>query len=108
MHRRSRGARLGHPGGLSTHVSGGLGISYPTLPLMRRVPNLHMDVTSIVDYWRTAATQIGLDRVFFASGMPFYDPAILVSNVQYEHSIDAEAKRLICGGNIRRLMEAVQ
>ena len=91
-----------------SHVSGGLGISYPTLPLMRRVPNLHMDITSIVDYWRTAAAEIGPERVFFASGMPFYDPATLVSNVQYEHSLNADEKQLICGDNLRRLMEAVR
>jgi predicted TIM-barrel fold metal-dependent hydrolase len=90
-----------------SHVSGGLGLAYAVLPLMRRVPNLHMDITSVVDYWRTAATQIGPERVVFATGMPYYDPATFISNVQYTHQIDADAKRKICGDNMRAMMEAV-
>jgi len=91
-----------------SHASGGLGLSREVLPLMRRVPNLHLDITSIMDYWRTAATELGPERVFFATGMPFYEPGILVSNVQYAHEIDDEAKKRICGGNLRRLMEGVR
>ena len=91
-----------------SHASGGLGVAYPTIPLVRRVPNLHIDITGIVDYWRKVATQVGPERVLFATGMPFYDPAILVANVQYAHEIDEDAKRAICGGNLRRLMEAVR
>lgn len=101
---------LAHPGlqMILSHASGGLGISHPTLPLMRQVPNLHLDITSILDYWRAVARELGPERVFFATGMPFYEPAILVSNVQYAHEIDESAKRRICGDNLRRLMEAVQ
>jgi len=101
---------LAHPGlpMVLSHVSGGLGVAYPTLPLMRRVPNLHMDVTSVVDYWRSVAMELGPERAFFGTGMPFYDPATFVSNVQYAHQFDAEAKRKICGDNIRALMEAVR
>lgn len=91
-----------------SHVSGGLGISYPVLPLMRRVSNLHLDITNVVDYWRTVARELGPGRVFYASGMPFYDPAIFVSNVQYARDLSPEAKRAICGDNMRRLMEAVR
>jgi len=71
---------------------------------MRRVPNLHLDITSVVDYWRKVAAELGPERVFFASGMPFYDPAILVSNVQYARGLDLRAKQAICGDNMRRLM----
>ena len=91
-----------------SHVSGGLGIAQPVLPLMRRVGNLHIDVTSIVDYWRKVSCELGPSRVFFATGTPFYDPAVLVSNVQYAHWIDEPAKRLICGDNLRGLLEDVR
>ena len=91
-----------------SHVSGGLGIAYSVLPLMRQVPNLHLDTTGIMYHWRKVAAELGPQRVLFASGMPFYDPAILVSNVQYAHEIEGVAKRKICGDNLRRLMEVVR
>jgi predicted TIM-barrel fold metal-dependent hydrolase len=101
---------LAHPGlpMILSHVSGGLGIAYTSLPLMRRVPNLHLDITCVVDYWRRVVQELGPQRVFFATGMPFYDPAIFVSNVQYARDLDVEEKRSICGGNMRRLLEAVR
>ncbi len=101
---------LAHPGlpMILSHVSGGLGITYSILPLLRRVPNLHLDITSIVDYWRRVARELGPERVFFATGMPFYDPAILVSCVQYARDLDLAAKQAICGGNMRRLMGEVR
>jgi len=91
-----------------SHVSGGLGIAYSVVPLMRRVPNLHLDITSVVDYWRKIAVDMGPERVFFATGMPFYDPATLVSNVQYARGLDLGAKQAICGDNMRRLMGGVR
>ncbi|NLE43260.1 MAG: amidohydrolase family protein [Chloroflexi bacterium] len=91
-----------------SHVSGGLGVAYSTLPMMYRVPNLHLDITNIVDYWRRVVATMGPERVFFATGMPFYDPAIFVSNVQYARDLDVTAKRQICGDNMRRLMEGVR
>jgi predicted TIM-barrel fold metal-dependent hydrolase len=91
-----------------SHVSGGLGVTYPLLPLMYRVPNLHLDITSIVDYWRRVVQGLGPTRVFFATGMPFYDPAIFVSNVQYATDLSVADKQAICGGNIRRLMGEVR
>lgn len=101
---------LGHPGlpMVLSHVSGGLGIAYSALPLMRQVLNLHLDTTGVMEHWRKVVAELGPERVFFASGMPFYDPAILVSNVQYAHEIDDDARRKICGDNLRRLMEAVR
>ncbi|NIQ99336.1 MAG: amidohydrolase family protein [Gemmatimonadales bacterium] len=91
-----------------SHAFGGVGISQPTLPLMRRVPNLHLDITCLLDYWKRAVVELGPERVFFATGMPFDDPSWRVSNVQYAHEIDGAAKRQICGDNLRRLMEAVR
>lgn len=101
---------LAHPGlpMILSHASGGLGLAYPTLPLIYRVPNLHLDITSIVDYWRNVAREAGADRVFFATGMPYYDPSILVSNVQYDPDLSVEDKKRICGENLRALMEAVR
>jgi len=91
-----------------SHASGGLGISKSVLPLMHRCPNLHLDITGILHYWRTAALDLGPERVFFATGMPYYDPGTFIGNVQYEPGLSLEARKIICGGNIRRLMEAVQ
>jgi len=90
-----------------SHLSGGLGVAAPTIPLMHRAGNLRIDTTGVVDYWRNVAAGLGPERVVFATGMPFYDPATFISNVQYDETLDAEAKALICGGNLRRLMEAV-
>jgi hypothetical protein len=91
-----------------SHVSGGLGLSYPTLTLIRRVPNLHIDTTCIVDYWRVVLREVGPARVFFATGMPFYDPSMVVSMIQYANDVALRDQKAICGGNIRGLLEAVR
>lgn len=91
-----------------SHVMGGLGIHPAVSYLMRHVPNLYMDITGILEYWRTAAVDLGPERVLFATGMPFVDPGILISNVQYAHELDTHAKRLICGDNLRRLLGGVR
>ena len=91
-----------------SHIMGGLGVHPAVAPLMHRVQNLHIDVTGILEYWREAARDLGPKRVFFASGLPFTDPGITISNIQYGNDLDEKAKRLMCGGNLRRLMEAVR
>lgn len=91
-----------------SHASGGLGIAKSALPLMHRCPNLHIDITGIVDYWRRAVRDLGPERVFFATGMPYYDAGMLISNVQYEPGLSPAARKMIYGGNIRRLLEAVR
>lgn len=91
-----------------SHHSGGLGLSAATMPLMHRAGKLMIDVTGVVDYWREAARNLGPQRVVFATGMPFYDPATFVANVQYDEVLDAQAKRLICGDNVRALLEGVR
>ncbi|RPJ45913.1 MAG: hypothetical protein EHM21_09050 [Chloroflexi bacterium] len=91
-----------------SHVMGGLGVHPAVGYLIRRVPNLHLDITGILEYWRTVAYEVGPERVLFATGMPFTDPGILISNVQYTRDLDEAAKRMICGGNLRRLLEGVQ
>ena len=91
-----------------SHHSGGLGISWPAVPMMHRAPNLLIDTTGVVDYWREVGRELGTERVVFATGMPFYDPSVFVANVQYDETLDADAKRLLCGDNLRRLLEAVR
>ena len=90
-----------------SHASGGLGIAKSALPLMGRCPNLHMDVTGVLDYWRNVVRDLGPERVFFATGMPYYDPGMFIANAQYEPGLSLESRKMIYGGNIRRLMEAV-
>jgi predicted TIM-barrel fold metal-dependent hydrolase len=91
-----------------SHHSGGLGVAHPTIPLLYRAENLLIDITGVVDYWRRAARELGPQRVVFATGMPFYDPAVFISNVQYDETLAPPAKRAICGDNLRRLLEGVR
>jgi len=91
-----------------SHVMGGLGVHPAIVPLIRSVPNLHLDITGILEYWRTVAHEVGPDRVFFATGVPFTDPGIPISNVQYAMDLDEKAKRMICGGNLRNLLKGAQ
>ena len=105
-----RAMAVQHPGLplILSHLMSGSGL-HPAVPyLLRRVPNLYLDITGILEFWRTAAADIGPERILFATGMPFTDPGILVSNVQYALDLDGMAKRLICGGNLRRLLGGVQ
>ncbi len=91
-----------------SHIVGGLGIHYGIVPLVRRTPSLFIDITGVLEYWREVAAEVGPGRVLFATAMPFADPGIYVSNVQYARDLDEDAKALICGGNLRRLLGAVQ
>jgi hypothetical protein len=91
-----------------SHVMGGLGIHPAAIYLAYRSQNLYLDVTGILEYWRTIAYDLSSERVLFASGMPFTDPGILVSNVQYSLGLDDNAKKLICGDNLRRLIGGVR
>jgi predicted TIM-barrel fold metal-dependent hydrolase len=91
-----------------SHVMGGLGVHPAVGYLMRRVSNLYLDITGILEYWRTVAYEVGPERVLFATGMPFTDPGILISNVQYDNQLDETAKRMICGDTLRRLLEGVK
>lgn len=87
-----------------SHVMGGRGLHPAMVPLIRRVKNIYLDVTGIIHYWREIAWDVGPERVIFATGAPFTDPGILVSNIQYASGLDENEKRMICGGNIRRLL----
>ena len=87
-----------------SHVMGGLGIHPALVPLIRRTRSLYLDTSGILEFWREVARDVGPDRVVFATGVPFTDPGMLVSNVQYARSLDDDAKRLISGDTVRRLM----
>lgn len=91
-----------------SHVMGGLGIHPAILPLIRRTSNVYLDGCGILEFWRKAAQNPGPDRVLFASGFPATDPGLLVSNYQYARNLDEKAKRMMCGGNLRRLLEGVR
>lgn len=101
---------LDHPGLplVFSNVVGGLGIHYAIVPLVKHVPNLYIDITGILEFWREVAREAGAEKVLFATGMPFTDPGIYVSNVQYARGLDEKEKKLICGGNLRRLLGGVR
>jgi predicted TIM-barrel fold metal-dependent hydrolase len=87
-----------------SNVVGGLGINYAIVPLIKRMPNLYIDITGILEFWREVAYDVGPERVLFATGMPFTDPGIYISNIQYARHLDTKAKQLMCGGNLRKLL----
>jgi predicted TIM-barrel fold metal-dependent hydrolase len=89
-------------------VLGPLGVHPAVLPLLRRVPNVHIDTVGVLGYWQTAARDAGPERALFATAAPFMDPGIYASGVQYEPGLDEAAKRLVAGGNLRRMLEAVR
>jgi predicted TIM-barrel fold metal-dependent hydrolase len=89
-------------------VFGGLGVHPGVVPMIKRVPNVHLDVAGILEFWREVAVDVGPERVLFSTGAPFMDPGLYVSNVQYARRLDGPAKRLICGDNLRRLLEGVR
>ncbi|KPJ70625.1 MAG: hypothetical protein AMS14_10275 [Planctomycetes bacterium DG_20] len=91
-----------------SHIFGGLGVHPALLPLIRRVPNVYIDITGVLEYWREVARDVGPGRVLFATGAPFCDPGILISNVQYARALDQTAKRMICGDNLRGLLDGVR
>ena len=91
-----------------SHVMGGLGVHPAVVHLMGRTGNVCLDICGILEYWRDAARDVGPDRVLFATGAPFTDSGILISNIQYAVGFDAEAKTAMCGENLRVLMEAVK
>ena len=91
-----------------SHIMGGLGLHPAVIPLMHRVDNVYLDIAGILEYWREVARDISPERVLFATGAPFTDPGILISNVQYARRLDEKQKAMIYGDNLRRLMEGVQ
>ena len=61
-----------------------------------------------MDYRRKIAVEVNPGKILFATGAPFSDPGLFVANIQYDHMLDDDAKKLVCGGNLRNLIEAIQ
>lgn len=101
-----RAMALAHPDlpMVLSHVMGGLGVHPGVTYLIRRIDNLYLDIAGILEYWREAAHDVGAERVLFASGLPFTDAGILVSNVQYARGFTLAEKRMICGDTLRGLL----
>jgi len=91
-----------------SHVMGGLGIHPAVVPLIRRVNNLYIDICGILEYWREVAREVLPERVLFSTGAPFFDPGVLIANVQYARKLDEKAKALIYGDNLRWLLGVVR
>jgi len=91
-----------------SHLMGGLGVHPAIVPMIRRTENIHIDICGILEYWREVAHEVSPERVVFSTGAPFFDPGLFVANVQYARRLDEEAKRFICGDNLRRLLRAVR
>jgi predicted TIM-barrel fold metal-dependent hydrolase len=76
--------------------------------IAKKHPNLYLDTAcSTVDssFVRTCIEELGPDRVLFGTDIPLLDPWAQLAKVM-EVAIDAEAKALLMGGNILRLMGA--
>jgi predicted TIM-barrel fold metal-dependent hydrolase len=97
---------LAHPNlpVILSHMMGGLGVHPGVAYLLRRAPNLYLDIGGILEYWRETARDLGAERVLFASGTPFTDAGILVSNLQYARGFSLADKQLMGGDNLRRLL----
>jgi len=105
-----RAIALAHPGLplILSHIMGGLGIHPAVVPMIRRTGNVHIDIGALLEFWREVACEVGPERVLFATGAPFTDPGIHLANVQYAREIGAEAKKMIYGDNLRRLIGQVR
>jgi hypothetical protein len=92
---------LGHMGGYA-HVD-------EAIEVAESVPNLVLE-TSAMPYparVREAVERLGPDRVLYGSDGPVCSPRLEVEKVRLA-GLDAEAERLVLGGNARRLLEAVR
>ena len=78
-------------------------------PLMLACPNLCVEIS----YYTThrgvefLARDFGPERVLFGTGMPYNGPGVALGLVRYADVTD-EARALIAGGNLRRLMAEVE
>lgn len=74
-------------------------------PLWERHPNLHVEISSYAVQGGVEAVcrRFSPERLIFGSGLPLMDAAGAVGLVAYA-DVAAEAKALIAGGNLRRLL----
>lgn len=86
----------------------GTGSWDPAIPLLAQCKNVHIDTMHGFTEWLNVIKRLGPEQFLFASRTPKYDPGMYVSAIQYADGLDADAKRLIGGGNMRRLMEGIR
>lgn len=75
------------------------------LPIMDEHPGLCVELSSLQAnaFLETAYERYGAERLFFGSGMPYKSPGAARAWIDYARIPD-EAKRLIAGGNLARLL----
>ncbi len=76
-------------------------------PLLRRHPNLYFDSSTYVAHRQLESfvERFGTDRLVFGSRLPLYTPGAALAALATAR-IPAEARLLIAGGNLRRLIRA--
>lgn len=87
----------------------GSGDYHRTIDAARRYPNLYMDTCgSMVNLTlvEDAVAALGPERVLFGTDLPLFEPSAQLAKVTGARISD-DAKRLILGGNIKRLLGAV-
>lgn len=78
-------------------------------PMMRALPNLHMEISFYHSHRgiEALADYVGPERILFGSNYPYNTLPSPVFRVAHSQ-ISLEAKRLVAGGNLRRLLAGVQ
>jgi hypothetical protein len=73
--------------------------------LMRDCPNVHAETSNLAgaDFLGWAARELGARRLLFGSFLPVNDPWAAVGMI-LDADLPAEEKRLVAGGNLRRLL----
>ncbi len=73
--------------------------------LMRDCPNVHAETSNLAgaEFLGYAARELGAQRLLFGSFLPVNDPWAAVGMI-LDADLSAEEKRLVAGGNLRRLL----
>jgi hypothetical protein len=77
----------------------------PLAALMRACPNVHVEISNLAGagFLAYAVRELGAERLLFGSFLPVNDPWVPVGLI-LDAEIGWEDKRLIAGGNLRRLL----
>ncbi|MFH1928526.1 MAG: amidohydrolase family protein [Chloroflexota bacterium] len=78
-------------------------------PLMKRRSNLYIELSKCFIHQpiRFFSEHVGIERVLFGSGLPFTGPGPAMTEVHYGQ-VSEEAKLLVAGDNLRRLLAEVK